>query len=193
MIRIGFCIVFFSVFKLVNAQYSTKQIKEGIGNNKIHYNSDKINLDSGLSSNQISNDSIYHAGALLLTKLNGNALYLRSSFCLSCHDGVSAIEGHTSTNVGNPENVETSTFFSFNHPVAFEFTRSLALSKSYLNDPYNTPSGLGGTVADDLLVEGRIECVTCHNILFNSKKKEKYEILYKSNKGSALCLTCHNR
>ena len=189
----SFCIVCCSFFLLVTAQNSTKPVEEGMSNYKIHPNSDNINLDSGLSSNQISNDSIFHAGALLLTKLNGNALYLRSSFCLSCHDGVSAIEGHTSTNVGNLENVETSTFFSFNHPVAFEFTRSLALSKSYLNDPYNTPSGLGGTVADDLLVEGRIEYVTCHDILFNRKHKEKYEILYKSNNGSALCLTCHTR
>ena len=193
MIRICFCIVFFSFFQLVTAQNSANRMKEEMSNNIIFPNSDKINLDSGLSSNQISNDSIYHAGALLLTKLNGNALYLRSSFCLSCHDGVSAIEGHTSTNVGNSENVETSTLFSFNHPVAFEFTRSLALSKSYLHDPYNTPSGLGGTVAEDLLVEGRIECVTCHNILFNRENSEKFEILYKSNAGSALCLTCHNR
>jgi hypothetical protein len=48
-------------------------------------------------------------------------------------------------------------------------------------------------VADDLLLEGRIGCVTCHDILFNPKNKEKFKILYKSNEGSALCLTCHNR
>lgn len=125
--------------------------------------------------------------------LNMKARSLKSNFCLSCHDGIVASTGHTSSNVGNLNTIDASGIFNFDHPVAFEFTRELAFSKSYLNDPYTTPSGLGGTIAEDLLVEGRIECVTCHNIFFKTENQQQYEILNKSNSGSSLCFTCHNR
>ena len=122
-----------------------------------------------------------------------NPRNLRSTFCLSCHDGITARDGHTTTNFGNPENIDQTSIFNFNHPIAFEYTSELGNSKHYLNDPNTTPSGLGGTIAEDLLVDGKVECVTCHNIFFNPKDKRKYEVLNKSNNGSGLCLTCHNR
>lgn len=147
----------------------------------------------GMDSFLFSNDSTYHAGALIALDTHEDLRKLKSTFCLSCHDGVFAPQGHTTTNFGNPETIDPTSIFSFNHPVAFEFSSSLAFSKSYLNDPYTTPSGLGGTIAQDLLVNGYIECVTCHNIFFNPKDLEKYEILNLKNSGSQLCLTCHNR
>ena len=188
MIRVGFCIIFFSFSILVTAQNGKIQNKEGIEKNKGQDHS-----DSTFSLSKASKVSIYHAGAISALGLHINPRTLRSSFCLSCHDGVSAREGHTSTNVGNPKNVNPTSFLNFNHPVAFKFTKELALSKHYLNDPYTTPSGLGGTIAQDLLVEGRIECISCHNILFNPKNLKKFETLNISNVNSGLCLTCHNR
>lgn len=151
------------------------------------------NVNSGLSSNQILRDSVYHAGVLMVLNLNGEARYTRSSFCLSCHDGIFVKSGHSVTNIGNPENIEEGAIFRFDHPVAFEYSRTLSLEKSYLNDPYSMPSGLGGTVAEDLLVEGRIECVSCHNIMFKEGEMGEYATLIKNNRRSSLCLTCHNR
>lgn len=156
-------------------------------------NFEVTDLDSGLRSDQIINDSIYHDGVILVLNLNGESNYTKSSFCLSCHDGIFERSGHTASNVGNPEDIDHLSMFRGDHPVSFEFDRDLAARKDFLNDPYITPSGFGGTVAEDLLVEGRIECVTCHNIVFREGEKDKYEILVKGNGGSALCLTCHNR
>lgn len=182
MMRCHFNIIFYLVFFFVSAEDVSGQTQS-----EIH------NLDSGLTSNQTLNDSIYHAGVILVLDLRGETRYDKSSFCLSCHDGVFVRSGHTNSNVGNPENIKQGDIFRGDHPVAFEYGRSLYLTKSYLNDPYSTLSGFGGTVAEDLLVEGKIECVTCHNIIFKEGEKRKYEILVKSNSGSALCFTCHNR
>lgn len=178
----NFNIIFYLVFFFVY-----------LGEMSAQTNSEINNPDSGLVFNQIMNDTIYHAGVVLVLDLNGKAQYTKSSFCLSCHDGIFVRSGHTDSNVGNPENIKQENIFRGDHPVAFDYGSGLYLNKDFLNDPYNTPSGFGGTVADDLLVEGRIECVTCHSIIFRDGEKEKYEILVKSNGGSALCLTCHNR
>ena len=192
---IKFCLhIIFFIFSLwVTAQ--NRPIRDNAGKeNKKEQNNTKLKyLGSDLFSNEISNDSVYHAGALLVTKLKQNKIYLRSSFCISCHDGIFITAGHTTTNVGNPEDIDPMAIFRFDHPVAFDYTSELALSKGYLRDPKTTLSGLGGTVADDLLVEGRVECVTCHNIFFNRENKKKYEVLNISNGASGLCLTCHKR
>ena len=193
MIRLcSYMVCFFFSF-WATGQYSTNQNEEGIGNYNGPNTTEMTNLDSGLSSNLSLNDSNYHAGASKALALDMDTRRLTSTYCVSCHDGVLVKASHTTTNFGNPEgSIGLSAIFSFNHPVAFEFTKSLALSKTYLNDPYSTPSGLGGTIAEDLLVDGRVECITCHNIFFSPKHKEKYEVLNKSNESAALCLTCHN-
>ena len=182
MMRCHFNIIFCLVFFFVSAEDVSGQTQSEINN-----------LDSGMNSNQILNDSVYHAGALLVLDLNGQVINTKSSFCLSCHDDILVRSGHTDSNVGNPEKIKQENIFRFDHPVSFDYGTGLSLNKDFLNDPYNTPSGFGGTVAEDLLVEGKIECVTCHNVIFRDGEKEEYEVLVKSNGGSALCLTCHNR
>lgn len=184
-------LVCFSI--LVAAQSGLKPNSERMVDRIGDISPEEISLDSVLLRSQTSRDSIYHAGALMVRDLNNNARYLKSSFCVSCHDGIFVPEGHTSTNFGNPSSIDPSSLFSFNHPVAFEYSSKLAQAKNHLNDPYVTPSGMGGTVADDLMVEGRIECVTCHNIFFKPAMRERFEVLNKSNNGSGLCLTCHKR
>ena len=143
--------------------------------------------------NQVEKKELFHDGALLVLDLNMDARKLKSTFCLSCHDGFFAPEGHTTTNIGNPSSIEHASVLRFNHPVAFEFTRELAAANHYLNDPYDTASGNGGTIAQDLLIDGRIECITCHNIYYELGETQKYSKLNKSNGQSDLCLTCHNR
>lgn len=182
MVRTSFHIIFCLIIFLISSRDIVSQTVSEINN-----------LDSDLSSNDILRDSVYHAGVLMVLNLNGGARYTRSSFCVSCHDGIFVKSSHSLNNIGNPENIENRAISTYDHPVAFEYTRTMSFEKSYLNDPYSTPSGLGGTVAEDLLVEGRIECVTCHNIIFKEEEKGEYATLIKSNNGSSLCLTCHNR
>ena len=181
--KLRFLLLFFPIVQFVNAQTSA-----GYDDSEF-----KFVDDSNLFIIKKEKKEYYHDGALLVLDLNMDARKLKSTFCLSCHDGVFATEGHSTTNVGNPENIDGNSIFSFNHPVAFEYDSSLALAKTYLNDPYRTESGFGGTVAEDLLVNGKIECVTCHNIYYERGENLKYGKLNKSNDGSDLCFTCHNR
>lgn len=135
-------------------------------------------------------DSTYHARLIDDKYLGSDSRDWDSKVCLSCHDGVTARASHTTTNVGDIENIEFS--MDFNHPVSIDFNSQIARSKSYLNDPSITPSGLGGTIEQDLLVNGKVECSSCH-ILFLNVSTQKYATLIKSNSGSQLCFTCHNR
>ena len=193
MIKFCLQIIFFLFSLWVTAQ--NRPIRDNAWKeNKKEQNNTKLKYPgSGLLSNEISNDSVYHEGALLFMDLNMNARNLKSSFCISCHDGIFITAGHTTTNVGNPEDIDPTAIFRGDHPVAFAYTSEMALSKNYLRDPKTTLSGLGGTVSDDLLVEGRVECVTCHNIFFKRGKKKKYEVLNLDYGGTRFCLTCHKR
>ena len=51
-------------------------------------------------------------------------------------------------------------------------------------------SGSTGTIADDMLEGGKVECTSCHEP-HNKYGWNKY--LVKNNTGSGLCLTCHNK
>lgn len=182
-LELRFLLLFFLIVQLMSAQTSS-------GDEDAEFILvDKLNL----FNEQKEKKANYHEGALLVLDLNMDARKLKSTFCLSCHDGVFATQGHSTTNIGNPENIDGNSIFSFNHPVAFEYSSKLALSKNYLNDPYTTDSGFGGTVAEDLLVDGKIECITCHNVYYERGETLKYGKLNKSNNGSDLCFMCHNR
>ncbi|HXG57533.1 MAG TPA: cytochrome c3 family protein [Thermoanaerobaculia bacterium] len=53
----------------------------------------------------------------------------------------------------------------------------------------SSPSGLGGSIESDLLVDGRIECTSCHN----PHATETRSMLRIDNTGSRLCLACHDK
>ena len=113
-----------------------------------------------------------------------------SRACLSCHDGTVALDtfgGKTGTTLlagrtllGND--------LSNDHPISFIYDSALAVSVAGLRDPSAAPSGLGGTIRDNLLFNDRLECASCHDV-HNSYNQAS--LLVKSNAGSALCLTCH--
>lgn len=62
---------------------------------------------------------------------------ITSDTCLSCHRSP-ALDTHVS------------------HPSGVAYPRNISLKAEH------APSGFGGTVAEDLLVAGRVECVSCH-------------------------------
>jgi predicted CXXCH cytochrome family protein len=116
-----------------------------------------------------------------------------SKLCLSCHDGTVALE-----NFGGVTNGTTfmtgpglvGTDLSNDHPVSFTYNTALANADQGLYDPSTTQSGLGGTIQATMLFSDKMQCASCHDV------HNSYGInglLVKTNAGSALCLTCHDK
>jgi predicted CXXCH cytochrome family protein len=96
--------------------------------------------------------------------------------CGTCHTDDSVTRSFMTTDISN------------HHPVSFPYTDGLAGIDGKLETPSDTPSGLGGTIALDMLVNDYVECSTCHNV----HDPDIIPFMIKSNEGSALCVTCHN-
>ncbi len=133
-----------------------------------------------------------------------------SKLCLSCHDGTVAVDnfgGNTGgtffTSFGN-----FGTDLSHSHPISFTYNTALANADGELHDPSTTPSGLGGTIAEDLLVNGSLECSSCHDVHVSRNTQgctgchnihpgggvvTTTLSLRIPNEGSAFCFTCHNK
>jgi hypothetical protein len=93
----------------------------------------------------------------------------------------------------------------FEHPISFSYSSALALADGGLEDPSTTMSGLGGTIAEDLLDDGYMECTSCHDVHVPRKTvsgcngchrvpgREPSLSIRIPNEKSALCLTCHKK
>jgi predicted CXXCH cytochrome family protein len=125
-----------------------------------------------------------------------------SKLCLSCHDGVSAMNQFGS--YGNPRstyqgtnsplpmttNDRLGTDLTNDHPISFVYNTALATNDGTLKDPATATTSLGGTIATDLLdINGKVQCPSCHEV----HDQTIYRFGKMSNAGSALCLTCHNK
>jgi hypothetical protein len=134
----------------------------------------------------------------------------KSKLCFSCHDGTVAIENHSGITTGNHFTTwgNVSTDLRDDHPISFLYDAALAQADGQLYDPATTLSGLGGTIEEDLLDNGRMECTSCHDVHISRNTQgcigchnihggggmiTKTLSLWKSNDGSALCLTCHQK
>lgn len=123
-----------------------------------------------------------------------------SKFCLSCHDGTVAIDsfGGVSggTMIGDIEvDANLGTNLNNDHPVSFIYDSSLASVDGGLFDPVTTASGMetggeGGTIDEDMLFDGSLECASCHDV---HNKYSQDSLLNVSNEGSGLCLICHDK
>lgn len=117
-----------------------------------------------------------------------------SKLCLSCHDGTVALDAF-GQQPGDPGNVlapgpaNLGADLTNDHPVSFLFDAALAVSDGGLHDPEVVASGLGGTIEEDMLFAGRLECASCHD----PHSASFPNFLLKDNAGSALCLTCHDK
>lgn len=116
-----------------------------------------------------------------------------SKACLSCHDGTVALDAY-GTNVPIPTMIggvyDLGTDLSNDHPISFTYDTALATADGELFDPATDPSGLGGTIGNDLLFAGQLECASCHDV---HNTAAVASLLVKSNAASALCLTCHDK
>lgn len=113
-----------------------------------------------------------------------------SKTCMGCHDGTVAVDSFGGK-TGGALWAETvlGTRLGNDHPISIPYNWPLQQPK-HLRDPSSAPSGLGGTIANDMLYEGKVECNSCHDThnTFGIPK-----MLKKSNADSALCLTCHDK
>jgi len=116
-----------------------------------------------------------------------------SKLCLSCHDGTIAVDnfgGQTGGTHFLTGNTLIGTDLNDDHPVSFTYDQALATSDGGLFDPTTTMSGLGGTIDDDLLIGGQVQCASCHDVHNGSGVARLLRI---SNAASGLCLTCHDK
>lgn len=114
-----------------------------------------------------------------------------TKLCLSCHDGSVALENFGGTTTGTnfiPGTANVTTDLSDDHPVSVDY---LGTAVGLFDQ--TTSSGIpgGSTIGADMLFAGKVECASCHDV-HNEGGLGTY-LLKKTNAGSALCMTCHNK
>ena len=118
-----------------------------------------------------------------------------TKLCLSCHDGVTALDAFggatgttpltTTSYPGTKANLGT--VLDNDHPISITYTNTGA----GLNNSTNTQvtiNGSTGPISTKMLINGKVECSSCHDVHNNTANSK---MLLIANTGSALCLTCH--
>lgn len=111
-----------------------------------------------------------------------------SKACLSCHDGTVAVDAFGASPTSNlylasGDDGYIGTDLSNDHPISFSYQSSID------NGDGGLKAATAGGAVDDLLMSGKVECSSCHDVHDNTNAP----FLVMSNSGSALCLTCHNK
>jgi len=78
------------------------------------------------------------------------------------------------------------------HPVSFTYDTTLAVDHGGLNDPATALSGRtrSGTIAEDMLEAGLVQCTSCHDQHDNSKGNYLFETVEQNS--CFICHTLHN-
>jgi predicted CXXCH cytochrome family protein len=120
-----------------------------------------------------------------------------SKLCLSCHDGTVALESFGAVTTGtnyipaaSKIGGTTGSDMSKEHPISFTYNDALATLDGGLYTPSSKTSGLGSTIANDMLFANKMECASCHDV---HNKFNQTHLLKMSNTNSQLCLSCHNK
>lgn len=120
-----------------------------------------------------------------------------SSLCLSCHDGLVAptvrrlSRRDSSTTSARLPRIQRGlgSDLSNDHPVSIPYGYATAYINRGLVSPDSAPSGLGGTVAEDLLDEqGKLQCTSCHDAHGNALGN----FLVRTLEDDTLCRQCHS-
>jgi len=172
------------------------------------HNADQTVPDSPLWNHQVTAATFQVYSSSTMNSFPGQPTGY-SKLCLSCHDGTVAIENHGTYTSGTTYATfgNLTTNLQDDHPVSFTYNSALASVDPGLHDPHTTLSGLGGTIEEDLLQNGVLQCTSCHDVHLGRNVSgcsschtsgpggmvTKSVSLWKTNDGSALCLTCHNK
>lgn len=98
--------------------------------------------------------------------------------CISCHDGTIAKVANHRISEGNTNRVKSIETIIGAHPVGMDYDKFRGDKK------YVTAENLA---ADIILIDGKVGCASCHNLL---GRNDKY--LAVDNSKSSLCFSCHN-
>ena len=112
-----------------------------------------------------------------------------SAECLACHEGNVAVENFGGASGGTTFITGDAAFgtdLTGHHPVSFTYDSLLATAHGGLKDPLTAASSLGGTIDQDMLESGRVQCTSCHDQHDDSLGN----FLVKT--GFSLCFTCHS-
>jgi len=131
-----------------------------------------------------------------------------SKLCLSCHDGVTAIDSFGG-NVGTvvmtnaQKAVGIGGDMTNDHPISITYDAALSTTDPAIHNPDTTNVTIGaggdktrsGTVTDMMLSGGKVQCTSCHDVHNNfvGPGTNDQPFLKVSKAGSAICLTCHNK
>jgi predicted CXXCH cytochrome family protein len=113
-----------------------------------------------------------------------------SKLCLGCHDGSYPGLGSGSHLVFGPSDLAGS------HPVSFTYDSALwmRVRDGSLADPLTAPSGLGGSIDQDLLDdEHKLQCTSCHEVHATGYGKALLRYADPPGTYTTLCRTCHRR
>ncbi len=130
-----------------------------------------------------------------------------SKLCLSCHDGVTAIDsfgGNTGVNVMSGSSaVGSGGNLTDDHPISILYDTALSTLDPGLHDPATASVTVGeggdktrtGTVAELMLPDSKVQCGSCHDVHNNfvGPGTNDKPLLRVSKAGSLICLTCHNK
>jgi len=149
-------------------------------------------LESPLWNHEITSAvfTLYSGSTLDATLAQPSA---ESQLCLSCHDGTVALDSYGGTTgiIFITGGGLVGTDLSNDHPISFTYDAALVTADGGLHDPTTALSGMpgGGTISDDLLFGGEMQCASCHDVHGTGFTS----LLRVDNAGSALCLTCHDK
>jgi predicted CXXCH cytochrome family protein len=110
-----------------------------------------------------------------------------SKLCLGCHDGsyIGFAGGANASFVFGAQDLTRS------HPISFTYNSAMAAKVRGLNDPATTQSGLGGTIAQNLLdIKGKLQCTSCHDVHATGFGQK---MLRYNTTGDSMCMVCHNK
>jgi len=131
-----------------------------------------------------------------------------SLLCLSCHDGSVAVNSYGNTSqplnsqgpatkfIGAGYVIGKDQYLGNHHPIGFDYNAVAGIDTNIVASG-TADFGGAGKVKDHLfssVVTGStatMECATCHSV--HNKDNTGESFLWKSDMGSALCLTCHKK
>lgn len=120
-----------------------------------------------------------------------------SRLCLSCHDGTVAVDSYGGKSgvirLGGKLAIGADELTN-DHPISFIYDDALAAIDGELFAPSSAPSGLGSTIAQNLLFNNSLECASCHDVHNGGAAASVNDhLLVITQAQSRLCLTCHNK
>jgi len=115
----------------------------------------------------------------------------RSTLCLSCHDGTVApgqMIAYGSTTMSQPMSTGLMQRLDSSHPFSLKLPLKDAAS---LVEGLVVTGTTGDTTKSVKLINGNVECSSCHNPHNQTIDKKSPNFLVRDGANSALCLSCH--